>query len=173
MTTNEISGQEPSESTGDHRPTRDAGVETVHTAAGWRLSVREDGSVEATTPVLYDGVERWTTKEEWWAPKGETFRYGLSIERVLARYAHETRFDRDTDEHGAALRRGIIDALRSRTVDALCGRSSCDEHATHVIYTNAPTGPTTALVCDDHGHEGTYATLYALDTLTDDSEADR
>lgn len=169
MMSEEISGKEPSESVNEQSDTETGGegVETVHTANEWRLSVREDGSVEASTPVPYDGAKRWTTKSKWWAPTGKSYRYGLSVEDVLARYAHETRNDRSAEEHGAALRDGIIDALCAIATDATCGRGECDGEATHVRHINAPTGPSTALVCDKCATEGTYVTLYVLDTDTD------
>ena len=167
MTTNVTSEQEASESDDKHRPTTETGsgsIETVHRANGWRLTVRKDGSVE-THEMGATRSSPFTTRDEWFGMESENYRCGKTIEGVLARYAHETRLDRDPEEHGAALRRRIIDALQSVATDATCGK--CDHRATHVTHTNAPTGPTTALVCDDHANERTYVTLYGLDTDTD------
>ena len=156
------------------QPTADAGGESgeiVHSAGNWRLVVCNTGSVEAieSTP---DGAKRWTTTDNDRAPPRVSYRYGKTIEGILARYTHETRFKRNPNtENGAALRDRIIDALQSVATDALCGRSECDEHAAYIVHTNAPTGPTTALVCDDDATKGTYTTLYALNAETDAEEA--
>jgi hypothetical protein len=143
------------------------GVETVHRTGGWLLSVREDGSVE-THEMGVTRVAPYTTRDEWFGIEGENYRCGKTIEGILARYAHETRFDRDPNsEHGAALRRGIINALQSVATDATCGRSECDGDAAYVVHANAPTGPSTALACDDHATDGTYATLHALENVSE------
>ena len=166
MTENATRRFESDASTADHRPTSEADGETVHTTGNWRLMVRTDGRVEAIehTP---DGAKQWTTTDNDRAPPRASYRYGKTIEGILARYAHETRFDRDPHtENGAALRDGIIDALQSVATNTVCGRRECDHCAAYVVHTNAPTGPTTALVCDDDATEGTYTTLYALDTDT-------
>lgn len=144
----------------------DTGIETVtvHAAGEWMLLVTAEGYVEAREDGgPYEGARYFTTRSTVWAPRGADYRYGLSIEKVLARYAHETRFERDADEHGAALRDGIIEALQSVATDAMCGRGECREQAGHVRYVNAPTGPKTAIVCDEHATSGHYVTLHALD----------
>jgi hypothetical protein len=151
------------------QPTADTGretVDTVHRANGWRLSVRGDGSVE-THEMGATRVAPFTTRDEWFGMEGENYRCGKTIEGVLARYAHETRFDRDPNEgeHGAALRRGIIGTLCATAIDATCGRSECDGEAAHVCHVNAPTGPSTVLVCDDHASAGRYATLHTLENV--------
>ncbi len=171
MNGNAISGQEPDASNRNQRPTSEAdseSVETVHRANGWRLSVRKDGSVE-THEFGATCSPPYTTRDEWFGMEGEHYRCGKTIEGVLARYAHETRFERDPNEgeHGAALRNGIIDALQSVATDATCGRTECDHHAGYVVHTNAPTGPNTSLMCGDHANERTYVTLYALDSATE------
>ena len=81
---------------------------------------------------------------------------------MLARYAHETRSERDADEHGAALRDGVISALKSIATDATCGRSKCNSCVPHVRHVNAPTGPKTAIVCGDHATGGRYVTNHPL-----------
>ena len=171
MTTNAISGQEPDESAADKQPTSEAdgtNHETVHSVGDWILLVTAEGYVEAREDNgPYNGARYFTTRSTAWAPRGADYRYGKSIEDVLARYAHETRFERDADEHGAALRDGIIDALQSVATDPTCGK--CGERATHVRHVNAPTGPNTTIVCDDHATEGTYVTPYALDSATEEA----
>jgi hypothetical protein len=167
MMETELSGQEPDASTANQRPTSEAdseSVETVHRANGWRLTVRKDGSVE-THEMGATRLSPVTTRDEWFGMERENYRCGKTIEGVISRYAHETRFDRDPNEgeHGAALRNGIISALQSVATDATCGRTECDSEATHVRHVNAPTGPSTTLVCDWCASEGTYVTLYALD----------
>ena len=164
MTTNATREQEPDASDASQQPTSEADSkshETVHAAGDWMLLVTAEGYVEAHEDKgPYEGARYFTTRSKAWAPRGADYRYGKTIEDVLARYTHETRFERETDEHGAALRDGIIDALQSVATDAMC--SKCGERATHVRHVNAPTGPNTAIVCDDHASEGTYVTLYAL-----------
>jgi hypothetical protein len=164
MTTNATREQEPDASDASQQPTSEADAtshETVHTAGNWMLLVTAEGYVEAREDNgPYEGARYFTTRSEAWAPRGAVYRYGKTIEKVLARYTHETRRERDADEHGAALRDGIIDALQSVATDPTCGK--CSERATHVRHVNAPTGPNTAIVCDEHASEGTYVTLYAL-----------
>ena len=154
----------------DHRPTSEAdseGGETVHSADEWRLVVRANGSVEAIETTSH-GAKRWTTADDAQVPPRASYRYGKTIEGILARYAHETRFDRDPQtENGAALRDGIITALCDLSVSHPCDHAGCDGQAEYVCHVNAPTGPDTSLVCDDHATERTYVTFYALDTDTD------
>jgi hypothetical protein len=153
----------------DDKSTADAirVVETVHTVGDWRLSVRGDGSVEAHK---YDATDiaPYTTRDEWFGLEGEWYRCGKTIENVLARYCHETRFERDpNDENGAALRNGIISALQSVATDATC--ETCDGVATHICHVNSPTGPYTSLTCDrcvDPDSGRTYATYHKLDNAT-------
>ena len=167
MTTNATSGQESDASDASQQPTSEAddkSHETVHAAGDWMLLVTAEGYVEAREDKgPYEGARYFTTRSTVWAPRGADYRYGQSIEDVLARYTHETRFERDGNEHGAVLRDGIITALQSVTTDAVCGRSECGERATHVRHVNAPTGPKTAIVCDEHATEGTYVALHALE----------
>jgi hypothetical protein len=165
MTENVTREQEPDASDHDHPPITNAREdgETVHSTDDWALTVLPTGSGEATKSPPGTGINHWATRGQWSDPTGDGFQYELSIEQLLARYAHETRFERDPNtEHGAALRRGIIDALQSVATDAACGRKSCDHDAAYVVHTNAPTGPNTALVCDDHATGGRYVTLYAV-----------
>jgi hypothetical protein len=169
MTENASKRFEPDASDHDHPPITNAREdgETVHSTDDWALTVLPTGSVEATKSPPDAGINHWATRGQWSNPTGDGFKYDLSIEQLVARYAHETRFERDPNtEHGAALRDGIISGLQ-RQCDS---RAQCEVRAAYVVHTNAPTGPTTALVCDDHATEGTYATLYALDSAT---EADR
>jgi hypothetical protein len=168
MTTNATSAQEPDASNASHRPTSES-AETVHTAGDWQLVVRGDGSVEAIETTR-DGAKRWTTTDDDRVPPRASYRYGKTAEGILARYAHETRFERDPQtENGAALRRGIITALQGQCDGATCGKATCEARATYVTHTNAPTGVSTALVCDEHAHERTYVTLYALDGATEEA----
>ena len=175
MTTNAISGQEPDESAADQQPTSEADStshETVHLVGDWMLLVTAEGYVEARKDNgPYEGARYFTTRSTVWAPRGADYRYGKTIEDVLARYTHETRFERDENEHGAALRDGIIDALQSVATDATCGRSECSERATHVRHVNAPTGPKTAIVCDDHATGGSYVTLHTLGNNREQKES--
>ena len=171
MTTNATREQESDASHASQHPTSEADStshETVHAVGDWMLLVTAEGYVEAREDSgPYEGARYFTTRSTVWAPRGADYRYGKSIEDVLARYTHETRFERDSDEHGAALRDGIIDALQTVATDPTCGE--CGEHATHVRHVNAPTGPKTAIACDDHATTGTYVTLYALDSATEES----
>jgi hypothetical protein len=131
----------------------------VHAVGGWALVVRADGAVEARTH--WDNGERraFTTAPTAEAPSQRaTYRYGKTIEQVLARYAHETRFDRDAEEHGAALRNGIIEALCALAPATSPGDT--DGRLVGVIHVNAPTGPSTYLVGEDAPATGTYATFY-------------
>ena len=166
MTTNAISEQESDASAANQQPTSEADAkshETVHAAGDWMLLVTSEGYVEAREDKgPYGGARYFTTRSTVWAPRGADYRYGQSIEDVLARYTHETRFERDADEHGAALRDGIITALQSVATDAACGRSECNGCVPHVRHVNAPTGPKTAIVCGEHATGGRYGTLYAL-----------
>lgn len=167
MTENATRRLEPDASDTDHRLTTDADAEAVHTTDEWAFVVRANGGVEARTHWPNGDPKTFTTAPTDEAPESRaTYRYGKAIEGVLARYAHETRFERGPEtEHGAALRNSIINALQSVTTDATCAK--CEGRATHVRHTNAPTGPSTTLVCDDHATEGTYITLYALDSATE------
>jgi hypothetical protein len=164
MTTNATRGQEPDASHASQQPTSEADAssrETVHATDEWTLLVRAEGAVEARTHWDNGDPRAFTTAPTNQAPDASaTYRYGKTVEGVLARYAHETRFERDTDEHGAALRRGIIDALQSVATDATCRK--CGKRATHVRHVNAPTGPKTAIVCDEHATERTYVTNHPL-----------
>jgi hypothetical protein len=171
MTETELSGQEPDASDANHRPTSEAdseNVETVHRANGWRLTVRKDGSVE-THEMGATRLSPVTTRDEWFGMERENYRCGKTIEGVISRYAHETRFDRDPNEgeHGAALRNGIINALQSVATDATC--TECEERAAHVEQVNAPGNVRTRLLCQEHAEEmkGRYVTLYALDSATE------
>jgi hypothetical protein len=166
MTTNATREQEPDASAANQHPTSEAdgkSRETVHSAGDWMLLVDSHGFVAAREDAKpYEGARRFTTRGKQWAPRGTDYRYGKSIEKVLARYTHETRFERDADEHGATLRDDIIDALQSVATDAVCDRHECASHATHVRHANAPTGQKTAIVCDDHATAGTYVTNHPL-----------
>ena len=172
MTTNATHGQEPDASDASQQPTSEADSkshETVHAAGGWMLLVTAEGYVEAREDKgPYEGARYFTTRSTVWAPRGADYRYGQSIKDVLARYTHETRFEREADEHGAALRDGIIDALQSVATDPTC---SCGERATHVRHVNAPTGPKTAVVCDEHATEGTYVALHPLKNVHEQEDS--
>ena len=175
MTTNATREQESDASAADQQPTSEAhdkSHETVHAADDWMLLVTAEGYVEAReNGGPYEGARYFTTRSTVWAPRGADYRYGKSIEDVLARYTHETRFERDTGERGAALRDGIIDALQSVTTDSVCGRSECGERATHVRHVNAPTGPNTAIVCDDHATGGTYVANHPLENIREQEDS--
>ncbi|EMA56032.1 hypothetical protein [Halococcus thailandensis] len=166
MTANAISGQEPDESPADQQPTSEAdntSHEIVHSAGDWMLLVTAEGYVEAREDGgPYEGARYFTTRSEVWAPRGADYRYGKSIEDVLARYTHETRFERDADEHGAALRRGIISTLQSFATDVVCDQRECDGCVPHVRHVNAPTGPETAIVCGESATDGRYVTNHPL-----------
>jgi hypothetical protein len=136
---------------------------TVNSTTDWTLQVDSHGVVSAVeNPDPYERADGWTTRGKEWAPKGRTHRYGLTIEKVLARYAHETRFERGSNEHGAVLRDGIIETLCDLNVRHTCSRDECDEQVVHIRHVNAPTGPETSLVCDEHAMPATYVTHHAL-----------
>ena len=174
MTTNATREQESDASHASQHPTSEADStnhETVHAVGDWMLLVTAEGYVEAREDSgPYEGARYFTTRSTVWAPRGADYRYGKTIEDVLARYTHEIRFERGREEHGAALRDGIISALQSVATDATCGHSECSERATHVRHVNAPTGPKTAIVCAEHATEGTYATLHALGNSREQEE---
>jgi len=144
--------------------TSEADTETVHTTVDWTLVVRADGRVEARTQWPNGDLKAFTTASTDEAPESSaTYRYGMSIEEVLARYAHETRFERDPNdsEHGAALRRGIIEALCTLTPTTFPDGS--DGQPVGVVHVNAPTGPSTSVVGEDGTDTGTYATFYPFE----------
>jgi|GEM_PF-6713064 hypothetical protein len=169
MTTNAISGHESDESAADQHPTSEADSEsreTVHTTDDWALVVRADGAVEARTHWPNGDPKTFTTAPDHAAPESSaTYRYGKSIESVLARYVHETRFDRDTHEHGGALRDGIITALQSIAPTTFPGES--DSQPVGVVHVNAPTGPSTTIVSEDATHTGTYATFHPFENASE------
>jgi hypothetical protein len=171
MTTNATSGQEPDASDANQQPTSEADSkshETVHTAGDWMLLVTSEGYVEAREDKgPYEGARYFTTRSKTWAPRGADYRYGKSIEKVLARYAHETRFERDPNdgEHGAALRRGIINALQSVAPTTFPGDT--DRQPVGVVHVNAPTGPSTYIVSEDGTDTGTYATFYSFEDASE------
>ena len=166
MTTNATREQEPDASDANQQPTSDADGETVHTTDDWALVVRADGAVEARTYWPNGDPKTFTTAPTSEAPEASaTYRYGRGIEGILARYAHETRFERDTHEHGAALRRGIIDALQSVAPTTLPGDT--DRQPVGVVHVNAPTGPSTHLVSEDATDTHTYATFYPFESASD------
>lgn len=168
MTTNAISEQESDASAANQQPTSEADTETVHTTGDWALIVRADGAVEARTHWPNGDPQTFTTAPTSEAPESSaTYRYGKSIEKVLARYAHETRFERDPNEgeHGAALRRGIIEALC--TLAPATFPSDTEGRPVGVIHVNAPTGPSTTLVNEDASADGTYATFYPFETASE------
>jgi hypothetical protein len=164
MSENATREQEPDASNANQRPTSEADSETVHSAGNWRLVVRADGSVEA---IESDGGRRWTTADDDYAPPRASYRYGETIEETLARYTHETHFDRDPNEgeYDAALRDGIIDALQSLASVATCRK--CQSRATHVEQVNAPGNARTRLLCREHVEHGRYVIFYALDSATE------
>jgi hypothetical protein len=169
MTTNATREQEPDASHASQQPTSEADAssrETVHTTGEWALAVRADGAVEARTYWPNGEPKAYTTAPTAEAPEASaTYRYGKSIEKVLARYAHETRFERETDEHGAALRRGIIDALQSVAPATFPGDTDCQ--SVGVVHVNAPTGPSTYIVSEGGTDTGTYATFYPFENATE------
>jgi hypothetical protein len=176
MTTNATRGQEPDASHASHQPTSEADSkshETVHTTDEWALLVRADGAVEARTRWPNGDPKTYTTASTAEAPDASaTYRYDKTIEGVLARYAHETRFERDTHEHGAALRRGIIDALQS--VAPTTFPDDTERQPVGVVHVNAPTGPSTHIVSEAGTDTGTYATFYPFEDASDSAtEADR
>jgi hypothetical protein len=130
----------------------------VHAVGDWTLVVRPDGAVEARTHWDSGEPKKFTTGSAAEAPVlAATYRYGKTIEGVLARYVHETRFDRDAEEHGAALRNGIIEALCALAPTTSPGGT---DRLTGVVHVNAPTGPSTYLVGEDASAAGTYATFH-------------
>jgi hypothetical protein len=167
MTTNAISEQESDASAAGQQATSEADAkshETVHTTDDWALVVRADGVVEARTHWPNGDLQAFSTAPEHEAPKSSaTYRYGMDIERVLARYTHETRFDRDLNEgeHGAALRRGIIETLCALAPPAFPDGS--DGQPVGIVFVNAPTGPSTTVVGVDASTTGTYATFYPFE----------
>jgi hypothetical protein len=170
MTTNATSGQEPDASDASQQPTSEADAssrQTVHTTGEWALVVRADGAVEARTHWENGDSKTYTTAPTDEAPEASaTYRYGKTIEKVLARYAHETRFERDPNagEHGAALRRGIIDALCALAPTTFPGGT--DGQPVGVVFVNAPTGPSTYIVSEDGTDTSTYATFYPFESAT-------
>ena len=168
MTTNATREQEPDASHASQQPTSGAAVETVHTTDEWALVVRADGAVEARTHWPNSDLRAFTTAPTAEAPDASaTYRYGKSIEKVLARYAHETRFERDPNdgEHGAALRRGIIDALCTLTPATF--PDDTDRQPVGVVHVNAPTGPSTHIVSEGGTDTGTYATFYPFENASE------
>jgi hypothetical protein len=175
MTTKATREQEPDASDANQYPTSGAATETVHTTDEWALVVRADGRVEARTHWPNGDPKTYTTAPTDQAPEASaTYRYGKTIEKVLARYAHETRFERDPNEgeHGAALRRGIIDALCALAPDT--APNGTDRQPVGVVHVNAPTGPSTYIVSEDGTNTGTYATFYPFESASESAtEADR
>jgi hypothetical protein len=171
MTTNATREQEPDASHASQQPTSEADAssrQTVHTTGEWALVVRADGAVEARTHYPNGDPKAYTTASTDEAPDASaTYRYGKSIEKVLARYGHETRFERDPNagEHGAALRRGIIDALQS--VAPTTFPDDTDRQPVGVVHVNAPTGPSTHIVSEGGTDTGTYATFYPFESATE------
>ena len=141
-----------------------SGDEEVHAVGDWALVVRPDGAVEARTHWPDGEPMIFTTAPTDEAPyPGATYRYGMTIERVLARYTHETRFDRDLNEgeNGAAFRRGIIEALCEFAPTTFPDGS--DGQPVGVVHVNAPTGPSTSIVNESGADTGTYATFYPFE----------
>ncbi|WP_435078564.1 hypothetical protein [Halococcus sp. AFM35] len=177
MTTNATREQEPDASHASQQPTSEADAkshETVHTTDDWALVVRADGRVEACTHWPNGDPKTYTTAPTTEAPEASaTYRYGKTIEGVLARYAHETRFERDPNdgEHGAALRRGIIDALCALAPTTF--PDGTDGQPVGVVVVNAPTGPSTHVVSESATDTGTYATFYPFGDASGATEADR
>ena len=133
----------------------------VHAVDGWALVVQPTGAVEARTHWSDGEPKVFTTAPATEAPRpGARHRYGLSIEQVLTRYAHETRFERELNngEHGAALRSGIIEALCELAPSAFLGER--EGRPIGVIHVNAPTGPSTSIVTEDTSDRGNYATFH-------------
>jgi hypothetical protein len=162
------SGQDPDTSTADQHPASEADAETVHTTADWTLAVRADGRVEARTHWPNGDPKTYTTASTDEAPDpSATYRYGKTIEGVLARYAHETRFERDPNEseHGAALRDGIIEALCTLAPTTFSDGS--DGQPVGIVHVNAPTGPSTYVVSEDGIDTGTYATFYPFENASE------
>ena len=167
MTTNATRKQEPDASDASQQPTSEADAETVHTTDEWALVVRADGAVEARTHWPNGDSKAYTTAPTDQAPESSaTSRYGKTVEGVLARYAHETRFERDPNagEHGAALRRAIIEALQS--VAPTTFPDGSDDQPVGVVHVNAPTGPSTHIVSEGGTDTGTYATFYPFENAS-------
>lgn len=138
----------------------------VHAVAGWALVVRADGAVEARTHWENGDPKVFTTAPEHEAPDASaTYRYGKTIEGVLARYTHETRFDRDLNdrENGAAFRKGIIEALCELAPSEFLGDS--ERRPVGVVHVNAPTSPLTTIVSEDGSAAGTYATFHPFENV--------
>lgn len=134
--------------------------------------VRANGSVEARTHWPNGDPKTFTTAPVEQAPDPSSiYRYGKSIEKVLARYAHETRFERDTDEHGTALRRGIIEALCTLAPET--SPNGTDRQPVGVVHVNASTAPSTYIVSEDNTDTGTYAKFYPFENARESAtEAD-
>ena len=168
MTTKATREQEPDASHASQQPTSEADAETVHTTGEWALVVRADGAVEARTHWPNGDPKTFTTAPTDEAPDSSaTYRYGKTIEKVLARYAHETRFERDPNdgEHGAALRRSIINALCALAPTTF--PDDTDRQPVGVVHVNAPTGPSTYIVSEGGTDTGTYATFYPFESAGD------
>ena len=146
---------------------RAAGESTeVHAVGGWALVVRADGAVGARTHWDNGDPKVFTTAPDREAPDASaTYRYGKTIEGVLARYTHETRFDRDLNdrENGAAFRRGIIEALCELAPTEFLGDS--ERRPVGVVHVNAPTGPSTHIVSENGSDVGTYATFHPFENV--------
>jgi hypothetical protein len=174
MTTKATREQEPDASDASQQPTSGAATKTVHSVNDWRLVVRADGRVEARTHWPNGDSKAYTTAPTDQAPESSaTYRYGKTIEGVLARYAHETRFERDPNdgEHGAALRDGIISALCTLAPATAPGT---DRQPVGVVHVNAPTGPSTHIVSEDNTDTSIYATFYPFENASESAtEADR
>lgn len=140
----------------------DAGTdvfETVEECEGWALVVLTDGTVETRGP---GGRDRWTTRDSYFAPEGRSYAFGASIETVLAHHLDETGRRRRAGRYVGNLRRGVRAALSAEEVTTVC--DTCTEDATHIKSVSAPGGsPVTAPVCEAHGEERTYTTLYAME----------
>lgn len=137
----------------------------VHVVDDWALVVRADGAVEARTHWPNGDPKTFTTAPAAEAPDSSaTYRYDLSIEDVLAWYTEETRFERDLNkgENGATFREGVIEA-QCEIAPATFPDGS-DDQPVGVIYTNAPTGPSTSIVAEDTADRGNYATFYPFET---------
>jgi len=138
----------------------------VHAVGGWALVVRADGAVEARTHWDNGDPKVFTTAPIAEAPSpNATYRYGKTIEGVLARYTHETRFDRDLNdrENGAAFRDGIIEALCELAPTEFLGDS--ERRPVGVVHVNAPTGPSTHIVSENGSDVGTYATFHPFENV--------
>ena len=137
----------------------------IHAVGGWALVVQADGAVEARTHWENGDPKVFTTAPEHEAPDASaTYRYGKTIEGVLARYTHETRFDRDLNdrENGAAFRRGIIETLCELAPTEFPGGG--EGRPVGVVHVNAPTGPSTTIVSEDGSAAGKYATFHPFES---------